>query len=50
MRITEINMPAQASDDGLPEIQMAKLGKVVVLAGKNGSGKTRLLTRNRQWC
>lgn len=44
MRITNINIPEErVKDIGLRKIQMRKLGQVVLLAGKNGSGKTRML-------
>src|SRR5687767_7965628 len=44
MRITAVNIPeAATSKYGLAPISMHSLGPVVVVAGKNGSGKTRLL-------
>lgn len=44
MRITKVNIPAkEVFDDGLGYIKMDKLGHVVLIAGENGSGKTRLL-------
>ena len=42
MRITDINFEA-ASELGLKDIKMSRLGKVVVLAGPNGAGKTRFI-------
>lgn len=45
MRISKITMPKGCFDDGLAEIEMKKLGDMVVIAGKNGSGKSRLLER-----
>ncbi len=43
MRFTSINIPEEfASKHGLKSVQMRGLGQVVLLAGKNGSGKTRL--------
>jgi energy-coupling factor transporter ATP-binding protein EcfA2 len=35
----------EVSDQGLKEINMPRLGKIVALAGKNGSGKSRLLKK-----
>lgn len=43
MRITKINIPSNLTQNGLESIKMERLGQVVLLAGKNGSGKTRLL-------
>lgn len=43
MRITKINIPKTSIDTGLEPVKMDRLGHVVLLAGKNGSGKTRLL-------
>lgn len=46
MRINKINIAkSQPNNDGLEEIQMSKLGQVVLVAGKNGSGKTRVLNK-----
>jgi predicted ATPase len=46
MKITKIDIPKIAEDnDGLEHIKMDKLGKVVLIAGKNGSGKTRILNK-----
>lgn len=46
MWITSISIPEERElDDGLEHIKLQKLGRVVVIAGKNGSGKTRLLSR-----
>ena len=42
MRIVEVNLPENPGI-GLQAIEMKRLGHVVVLAGANGSGKTRLL-------
>jgi len=44
MRITEVNIPADEAR-GLKEIKMKKLGQIVILAGKNGSGKSRILNK-----
>lgn len=43
MRIKSINIPENQCQDGIKGIKMDRLGEVVILAGKNGSGKTRLL-------
>jgi energy-coupling factor transporter ATP-binding protein EcfA2 len=43
MRITKINIPKSSIQNGLEAVKMEKLGQVVLLAGRNGSGKTRLL-------
>ena len=42
MRITRLSLPA-IPDAGLDPVTMDKLGKTVVIAGRNGAGKTRLL-------
>ncbi|GMO32750.1 MAG: hypothetical protein Ta2B_13600 [Termitinemataceae bacterium] len=44
MRITEIDIP-KSPDVGLEAVKMSRLGKVVLIAGKNGAGKTRLLNK-----
>ena len=43
MRITKINIPKESINNGIEPVKMHKLGQVVLLAGKNGAGKTRLL-------
>lgn len=43
MRITGINIPKKLIDCGLEAVKMHGLGRVVLLAGKNGAGKTRLM-------
>lgn len=43
MKIVKVNIPK--SDDGLENIKMERLGQIVILAGKNGSGKSRILTK-----
>jgi len=43
MKITKINIPKSKINNGLEAVKMHRLGQVVLLAGKNGSGKTRLL-------
>ncbi|WP_171633404.1 AAA family ATPase [Paenibacillus plantarum] len=40
MKITSINLPPSK---GLSSIKMSRLGDVVLIAGRNGSGKSRLL-------
>ena len=44
MKISEVNINEEtASIVGLKEISMKKVGNTILLAGKNGSGKTRIL-------
>jgi len=43
MKITKINIPKSLIQNGLDTVKMDRLGQIVLLAGKNGSGKTRLL-------
>lgn len=44
MKITEVNLIENITNQvGLKPISMKKIGDIVLLAGKNGSGKTRLL-------
>jgi predicted ATPase len=47
MRISRINIPAETArfTDGLGAIKMDKIQRTVVIAGRNGSGKSRLLAR-----
>lgn len=46
MLINRLYIPAnEATEFGLQEIDMPRLGRFVALAGKNGAGKTRLLSR-----
>jgi ABC-type cobalamin/Fe3+-siderophores transport system ATPase subunit len=46
MRITKIDISQNTENkDGLDQIKMDKLGPVVLIAGKNGSGKTRILNK-----
>lgn len=46
MRITKIDIPKTTeTNDGLETIKMDKLSKVILIAGKNGSGKTRILNK-----
>ncbi len=46
MRIIKVDIPpTQTNNDGLEEIKMDRLGNVVLIAGKNGSGKTRILNK-----
>jgi len=48
MRITEVSIPKEFIDNGVADINMRKLGNVVLIAGKNGSGKTRILNKVHQ--
>lgn len=44
MRIKKISFPLRITEDiGLDKIEMKDLGKIVIIAGKNGAGKSRLL-------
>lgn len=43
MKIISINIPENFHYTGLCKINMKRLGDIVIIAGKNGSGKTRLL-------
>ncbi len=46
MKITKINIPSSVVDaDGLKDIKMERLGNIIILAGKNGSGKTRIMNK-----
>jgi len=45
MKIASINQKNINFHDGLNDIYLPRLGRIVILAGPNGSGKTRLLTR-----
>jgi predicted ATPase len=46
MRIKKIDIPKTPnSNDGLEHIKMDKLDSIVLIAGKNGSGKTRILNK-----
>lgn len=46
MRINKVNIPKSVElKDGLEDIKMDRLGKIVLIAGKNGSGKTRILSK-----
>jgi ABC-type cobalamin/Fe3+-siderophores transport system ATPase subunit len=44
MKITTIDIPTSA-EDGLQQIKMSRLGNVVLISGKNGAGKTRILNK-----
>lgn len=53
MRIIKVNIPSDCSKfgipvDGLSDIRMEKLDDIVILAGKNGSGKSRILNRIKE--
>ncbi|MFZ7134128.1 MAG: AAA family ATPase [Eubacteriales bacterium] len=43
MKVTEITHEKEFLDNGLDSIVISNLGKLVVLSGKNGAGKSRLL-------
>jgi ABC-type cobalamin/Fe3+-siderophores transport system ATPase subunit len=46
VRITRVDIPKSTdNNDGLDHIKMDKLDSVVLIAGKNGSGKTRILNK-----
>jgi len=46
MKIIKLDIPKDSDNkDGLEQIKMDKLGPVVLIAGKNGSGKTRILNK-----
>lgn len=46
MKITKVDIPKNhQQNDGLEHIKMDRLGSVVLIAGKNGSGKTRILNK-----
>lgn len=46
MRIKKIDIPKSIdNNDGLEHIKMDKLDNIVLIAGKNGSGKTRILNK-----
>ena len=45
MQITRIDQTGYLIGDGLDPVKLDRLGRVVVLAGANGAGKTRLLRR-----
>lgn len=46
MRITKVDIPKSVDNsDGLEQIKMDRLDKIVLIAGKNGSGKTRILNK-----
>lgn len=43
MKISSITIPENIYDDGLHPVSLKGLGNTVLLAGRNGAGKTRLL-------
>lgn len=44
MKITEVNLIEKITQPlGLKTVSMKKIGNIILLAGKNGSGKTRIL-------
>ncbi|MGE5412033.1 MAG: hypothetical protein ACM3MI_13815, partial [Clostridiales bacterium] len=48
MKITRVHIQ-EAGDDGLKDIVMEKISSIVILAGKNGAGKTRLLNKIKKY-
>ena len=49
MKIIEVNLTENITKSvGLKPVSMKKIGNIVLLAGKNGSGKTRILNLIRQ--
>jgi predicted ATPase/cyclopropane fatty-acyl-phospholipid synthase-like methyltransferase len=48
MRIISIEQSSAPINDGLADIEMRSLNRIVILAGANGSGKSRLLRRIQQ--
>jgi len=44
MRIVDVNIP-QTDGDGLGQISMKRLEDIVIIAGRNGAGKTRLFDK-----
>ena len=44
MRITKVDIP-KSDNDGLEHIKMDRLGRVVLVTGRNGAGKTRILNK-----
>ena len=45
MKITKVNIPESFNDNGIGQIEMERLGKIIIIAGVNGSGKTRLFSK-----
>lgn len=45
MRFTKLYIPKEIDDNNIIDIKMDRLGQIVVLAGKNGSGKSRVLNK-----
>jgi len=46
MKIKKIDIPKSADNiDGLEHVKMDKLESIVLIAGKNGSGKTRIINK-----
>jgi predicted ATPase len=50
MRVISIKQSSGQFDDGLSEIRMERLKKIVILSGANGAGKSRLLKRVYNGC
>ncbi len=45
MKIVKVEIPTQYDDNGIQDIRMNRLGNLVLLAGKNGAGKSRVLEK-----
>ncbi len=45
MRFTKLYIPKELYSNGIADIEMDRLGQIVVLVGKNGSGKSRILEK-----
>ena len=43
MKITNVSIPKDVSNNGLEDIKMDKIDRIVLIAGKNGSGKSRII-------
>lgn len=45
MRFTKLYIPKELYDNNIADIEMERLNQIVVLVGKNGSGKSRILEK-----
>lgn len=50
MKITSVKISKEIEPNGLDDIDIHGMGQVVLLAGKNGSGKTRFLNKLQYAC